>query len=475
MGLFDWFFDWFYSVLYAISKSLYAIIDNLLSCANMLCGIEPINYAGQEMDFLTFLLRNKNITYAFVGAVLVAVFLVFIFGVITIVRSIGSEKTEKTPPQIAISIAKTLLTFLFIPVAMFILIFLTNELMKILYQATSGGAQSLGAFLAGAFGQNGLRAGQPADFYTLPGFNYMSYDQMNTYVDMADYDYFFSYIASLVIMVSIGLALLMFVDRAISLVVLFIFSPLSLSTAIIDDGARFKLWRDQFLTKFLTGYGCIIAINIYALIIGAISNDALKFFDNSILNNFMKIVIIVGGGISMQRMMALVGNLINAGAGSNELRDAAVAGAGFKRAMFAPFGATRSAINFVRDAKNTGLGTTLGRALGFKTKRDYDIEKGRVSRGQGSGGSGGRSSSEGEGSGNHKTGLSKALNVGANLAKNAISGASKVGNAAGSAVGAANNIVNNSNNAPNQGNNMVNNAINNALNNNNDLDDEDLR
>ena len=420
-------------------------------------------------------MANKNIAYAFVGSVLVAIFLVFIFGVIAIIRSISSEKVEKTPSQIAISVAKTLLTFLFIPAAMTILIFLTNELMKILYQATSGGAQSLGAFLAGAFGQNGLRAGEPADFYTLSGFDYMSYDQMNTYVDMADYDYFFSYIASLVIMVSLGLALLMFVDRAISIVILFIFSPISLSTAVIDDGARFKLWRDQFLTKFLTGYGCIIAINIYALIIGAISNDNLKFFDNSILNNFMKIVIIVGGGISMQRMMALVGNLISAGAGSNELRDAAIAGQGFRRAMFAPFGATRSAINFVRDAKNTGVGTTIGRALGFKTKRDYDIEQGRVSRGQGSGGSGGRSSSEGEGSGNHKTGLSKSLSDGSNVAKNAISGAGKVANAAAGAVGAANNQVNNSNNAPNgQGNNMVSNAISNSLDKSFD-DDEDLR
>lgn len=469
MGLFDWFFDWFYGVLYAISKSLYAIIDNLLGCANILCGIDPITYQGREMDFLSFLMANKNITYAFVGSVLVAVFLVFIFGIIAIIRSIGSEKVEKTPAQITVSIAKTLLTFLFIPVAMTITILLTNTLMRILYQTTTGGAQSLGSFLAGAFGQNALRPGQPADFYTISGFDYMDFDLMDKYVDMEDYDYFFSYISSIVIMVSVGLALLMFVDRAISIVILFIFSPISLSTSVIDDGARFKLWRDQFLTKFLTGYGCIIAINIYALIIGAISNDGLKFFDNSILNNFMKIVIIVGGGISMQRMMALVGNLISAGAGSNELRDAALAGSGFRRAMFAPFGATRSAINFVRDAKNTGAGTTIGRALGFKTKRDYDIEKGRVSRGQSSAGS---RRSEGEGSGNHKTGLSKSLNnAGAGAAKNAIAGAGKVANAVGNDVGAANNVVNNNNNnnvPGGQGNNMVSNAINNSLKKNHD-------
>jgi len=467
-GLFDWIWD----VFYAISKSMYAIIDNLLACANMLCGITPITYAGQEMDFIAFLMRNHNIAYAFVGSVLVASVLVVLFGVIQIIRSVASEKVQKTPAQIAVSVAKTILTFLFIPAAMMITIFLTNSLMRILYSTTLGGAQSMGSFLAGAFGQNALKSGVQPDFYLLEEFDYTSTSSIKHYVDLSDYDFFFSYIACLVILVSLGLALMMFIDRAISLVVLFIFAPLSLSSSILDEGARFKLWRDQFLTKFLTGYGCIIAINIYALIVAAITNDNLVFFENGFLNYFMKIVIVVGGGVSMQRMMALVGNLINAGAGSNELRDAAIAGGSFRRAMFAPFGATRSAINFVRDSANNGVGTTIGRALGLKTTRDYDIERGRVSRGQGSSKSGG---SQGEGSANHKTGAQQNSNSASNAAKNAIGGAA-------GAIGGANNGGNNgnagaggggnaNNNNNNPGNNMVSNAISNSLNNNHDLDD----
>lgn len=462
-------FDWVYDLLYGISKSMYAIIDNLLACANMLCGIEPITYQGAEMDFMTFLLKNPTITYAFVGSVLIATVVVVIFGIIMIIRSIASEKIQKTPAQIALSIAKTVLTFLFIPAAMVILILLTNMLMKILYSTTLGGSpDGLGRFLAGAFGQNGLKGGVPTDFYLSSDFNYMKTSSIKKFVDLSDYDFFFSYLTGIILIISIGFILLMFVDRAISIVVLYIFAPLSLATAVLDDGARFKLWRDQFLTKFLTGYGCIIAINIYAIIVLAITNDNLKFFDNTILNNVMKIIIVLGGGVSLQRMMSLVGNLITAGGGSNELRDAAIANHSFGAAVAGgfgvakgPFRATRGAVNFVRDAKNTGFSTAVGRALGFKTSRDYQIEQNRVAgRGGSSVKSGGNNSNQQASAG------AKEVGGGGNNAKIAIQGKNNGGAASGGPS-----VINNNAGAAknNQGSNMVSNSVSNALNNaNND-------
>ena len=379
-------FDWVWELFYGITKSMFSIIDNLLACANMLCGIKPITYQGEDMDFIGFLLNNKAIIFAFVAAVLIGVFLVFIFGIFAILRTMASEKVEKTPAQVGIQIGKTLIIFLFIPVAFSVLIFFTNTIMNVLYSATLGGSpDGLGRFLAGAFAQNALNPGVPSDFYLIPGFNYRSTTSMRQYVNLKDYDFFFSWITGIVLLISVGGALLIFVDRAISIVVLFILSPISLSTTVLDDGARFKLWRDQFIVKLLTGYGCIIAINIYALIVGAITNNSLVFFEDTILNNMMKIVIIVGGGVSLNRMMALVGNLVSQGAGSNEMRDNAIASAGFGRAISGavrtvgmPFRATRSAFNFARDTANLGLGTTVGRRLGFTTSRDYKMEQGQV-------------------------------------------------------------------------------------------------
>ncbi|MBQ9448860.1 MAG: hypothetical protein IJU60_03200 [Acholeplasmatales bacterium] len=372
-------FNWVWDLLYGISKSIFSIIDGLLSCANMLCGIEPIKYQGAEMDFMTFLLRNKNISYAFIGAVMVGVVLVVIFAIFAILRSMASEKDSMTPTQIYVKVGKTMLTFIFIPVAMAVLIYFTNVLMQTLYKATLGGSpDGLGRFLAGAFGQDCRKGGVPENFYLSSDFNYKSTSNMREYVNLNDYDFFFSWIAGIAILLSLASSILMFVDRAIALVILFIASPISLSTSVLDDGQRFKLWRDQFLVKFLTGYGCIIGLNIYALVVAAITTNDLVFFENGTLNDIMKIAIIVGGSVSMNRLMALVGNLISQGAGSNELRDNAIATSQargaigrFGSAALAPFRATRSAANFVRDSRQFGTLSAIGQRLGFNTDRSY--------------------------------------------------------------------------------------------------------
>ena len=381
--MFDWIFDFVYKLLYGVSKSLYSIIDGLMSCANMLCGIKPVRYKDAEIDFLTFLLRNKNISFGFTTAVILGVILVFIFAVFAVIRSITSEKDNLTPAQIAVKVGKILLTFIFIPICMAILIKLTNVFMEALYEATLGGSpDGLGRFLAGAFGQGARKSGVSETFYLSSSFDYTSNSSVKSYLDLADYDYIFSWISSIAILICLAQALLMFVDRAISIVILFIFSPISLSTAVIDDGQRFKLWRDQFIVKFLTGYGCIVAINIYTLIIAAITSSDLVFFDNGWLNNLMKIAIIVGGAVSMQRIMALVGNLISQGAGSNELRDNAIATAGMRsigstalgvagKVAKSPFKAARSAINFVRDSRQHGTASAIGQRMGIRTDKDY--------------------------------------------------------------------------------------------------------
>ena len=461
-------FDWVYDLLYGISKSIYRVIDLLMSCANMICGIEPIKYQGVETDFLTFLLQNKNVTLGFVAAALIGVVLTFIFGVAALIRTIISEKGNLTPQQVVVKVGKTLLMFLFIPICLAIFIYFTNVLMQALYQATLGGSpDGIGRFLAGAFGQDALKSGVAPDFYLDPSFDYTSTGNVKHYLDLSDYDFFFSWIGGITILLSLGIALVQFIDRAISIVVLFIFSPLSISASVFDDGAHFKLWREQFIIKFLMGYGCILAINIYTLIIGAITSNGLVFFSNGLLNNFMKILIIVGGSISMQRIMALIGNLLQSGAGSNELRDAAIASAkmgaiggmaargGVKAALF-PFKATKAAVNFARDSKQYGFGSTLGDRLGFKTDKTYgkmtDVQMGQrrqLMRERESM----RRHSDSQFFGND------------DKAKEAISGQKKEGGG-----GSANNKK-----PPSQGSNMVNNAINNSVNkNNNQQDDFDL-
>jgi hypothetical protein len=118
-----------------------------------------------------------------------------------------------------------------------------------------------------------------------------------------------------------------FVSRIISIAILYIAAPFSIGASVIDDGQRFKLWRDQILIKFITGYGMMIAINIYAMICLLVMNPTLVFFgEGTFIDFLMKLLLIAGGGVSLKQSMSLIGNLVSSGAGSNELRDTAIAG-----------------------------------------------------------------------------------------------------------------------------------------------------
>jgi hypothetical protein len=146
-------------------------------------------------------------------------------------------------------------------------------------------------------------------------------------IDLSEFEFIFSWIACGVILGCIGVSMMYFVSRIISIAILYIAAPFSIGASVLDDGARFKLWREQILIKFITGYGMMISINVYAMICLLVMNPTLVFFEKgSFIDFLMKLLIIAGGGVSLKQAMALIGNLISNGAGSNELRDAAIAG-----------------------------------------------------------------------------------------------------------------------------------------------------
>ena len=319
-------FDWFWEFLFSISCTLFRLIDGLILCANKLCGIDTINFNGEEGDFLSYLLFSDEIGFAFRVSAILATILLVIFTVFMIIRSITKDKAEGTPAQIAIKAFKTLLMFFFVPAVMIAFMAIGNAFVMALYAATSQSAATPGAFLFCAFAEDGGMSAEFVELFRTGELDYTSASAVSTYMNLSDFPFFFSFIAAGVVLFGVGSAMLIFVDRVLSLVILYIAAPISISTSVLDEGARFKLWRDQFLSKFIMGYGMILAINIYALVCGLVMNPAFAFFvgeddATQFLDLLMKLLVIGGGALTMQKSMALVGNLVSQGAGSNELRD----------------------------------------------------------------------------------------------------------------------------------------------------------
>ena len=343
-------FDWFWEFLYMVSKTIFRLIDGLILCANKLCGIDTINFDGEESDLLTFLFFSDEIGFAFKISALLATILLVVFAVFMIIRSIAKDKAEGTPTQIAIKAFKTLLMFFLVPVVVIAFMTLGNAFVRALYDATMQTSSTPGAFLFSMFAADGGMAAQYVELFKIGEgqWDYTNTSLVSTYMPLSDFPFIFSWLAGGVVLFGVGSAMLIFVDRVISLVILYIAAPISISTSLLDDGARFKLWRDQFLSKFIMGYGMILSINIYALVCGIVMQPGFVFFEgedirNVFLNMVMKLLIVGGGALTMQKSMALVGNLVSQGAGSNELRDSMSAGALAKMAGGAAFKAAKMA------------------------------------------------------------------------------------------------------------------------------------
>ncbi len=328
-------FDWFWEFLYGLVKAALYCIDFIVDISEMLCGIEPVNIeGGGEVDITNYFLMHDIVINSFKAVALIGFALLFVFTIYSIIRSQGRLGEGKSPIRICIDSSKILLYFLLVPFIMYLASSCISLIMSLIYEATStGGDGGIGSSLFCVFADEAYDSTAPkeeiiAQFLSGEK-NYYSTSEVTEYFNLKDFNYFLGFVGGVSVLILLALSLLAFVERIISLMLLFIVAPISMSSAALDDGARFKLWRDQTINKFLMAYGSLIAINIYIMMVHIV-NDIVFFEDSSFFNGLARLVFIIGGAFACRKAGALVGNLINHGAGSQDVADQGHLNSGFR-------------------------------------------------------------------------------------------------------------------------------------------------
>ena len=110
----------------------------------------------------------------------------------------------------------------------------------------------------------------------------------------------FMYLPAMIASIALGIALIIAIlnlaKRIYEIIFMYLCMPVSMSTLPLDDGARFKNWREQFLTKIILAYGAVLSVNIFILILPLIQQMSITGvgdFTNSVFLIFM----IVGGAM----------------------------------------------------------------------------------------------------------------------------------------------------------------------------------
>ena len=340
-------FNWFWEFLYGLIKVPLFCIDIIMLIARKLCGIDPIQIEREvngelvveDVDLLTYFMQGETIVNAFGYVCLFGFILLFLFTAFRIIRDQVSFYEKKSPIRICLDSAKILLFFLLVPAIMILGTAFVSTLLRGIYEATANGNTGLGGSMFTIFADEAYIGPAEDKKAVLDAFRTCSledylfgenqYSYYNTsvvsqYFKLSKFNFFLGLVGSISVLILLSLTLLSFVERIISLVLLFVISPLPMSASPLDDGERFKTWREQTINKFVTAYGGLLALNIFSLMLPMIA--AINFFPGNgvgvnVVNGIARLLFIIGGAFACRRGMVLVGNLVSRGAGSQDLMD----------------------------------------------------------------------------------------------------------------------------------------------------------
>lgn len=323
----DWLFSWFYELMYILQKSICYLLDFIRDVFCKLAGIDTVAIKGENKDLLSHFLLSDGVKNAFWGVFLVGVILLFIFVIIAIIKSEAADpQHKKTKGQIITKALQSFITFLLVPFLLIAGISLVNAVMGAIHGSMTGvmldgnGNSLIGGQILVTSGYDAYigpsnRAEIERMFIT-GELNYNSLSVVQQYYDLADMNFFVGIASGLVILIMFVISAIIFVQRIFDIILLYIVSPASVATIPLDDGGRFRIWREMIISKVLGAYGIILSMNIFFLIVPQLSQ--ISFFDNAFKNGIVQLLFILGGAFAITKANMVISQLTGSNAGAQE-------------------------------------------------------------------------------------------------------------------------------------------------------------
>jgi hypothetical protein len=325
--LLDILFGWLYDVLYILQKSICVVIDFIVDTFHMLSGLTTVTADGKQTDLLSHFIQSEAVRTAFLGVLLIGVILLCIFVMIAIIRSEYADAQHKRAKgQILVKAGHSFIIFLLIPVLLAAGILLTNTVMaavsgSMLAGVSDGGRTLFGGQILATSGYNAY-TGDPSmrgdieRMFLTGELDYNNMGVVKQYYDLTEMNFFIGVFSGLILLILFALAAIRFVQRLFDVILLYVLSPASVATIPLDDGARMRLWREMLISKILSAYGIVLAMNLFFLIVPQINR--IRFYDNGFQNGLIGLLFIIGGAFAVTKAYAVIAQLTGGGAGMQE-------------------------------------------------------------------------------------------------------------------------------------------------------------
>ncbi len=310
--------------------NLLKVVDFLEDVFDLFSGVRYVYYNGSKTYLLDLMINYDPIKKAFLVITLLAVGVAFLFTIYATTKSISDMTLDDKNPvgKILGRAMKTAVTFLMIPVMVFMLLQLSTIILQSVKTSLGGNSNtSLGTiiFLTGS-----LNAAKEDKYNESPSFHDTLrepyYTQQTHYYDLSDvkenfdpvkFDMVICSVCTILLILILVAAIFMFICRIFEILLLYIVSPLFVATMPLDDGALFHKWRDLFVAKMFSGFGSVIAMELFIILIPFLTSDKLVLYtstntilngvnEEATINSIIKLFIIIGGAWAAYKSQHLI-------------------------------------------------------------------------------------------------------------------------------------------------------------------------
>ncbi len=320
-----------------------------------LCGLDTVKVNGEDKDLVASLVQSNTIHRVFLTVFLIGVILLVIFLIIALIRANYQSNEKKGRGAILVKAGQSFLIALLMPFLLLAGMTLISTIMSSLNGAmqwhltgepTKLGGQMLITSGYEAFKGIGDRTAIETMFLT-GQLDYNNLTHVRLFYNIHDINYVVGIFGGLVMLVMFAISSITFIQRIFDIILLYIVSPVSISTLPLDDGNRFRVWKDMLIAKLLGAYGIILVMNLFFLIMPQISS--MQFFASNFKNSLVEFLFIIGGAFAVTKANLVISQLCGAQAGGREFAQ-----------MIYNF---RSGIAFTK-ATTGAIGGTVGRVVG---------------------------------------------------------------------------------------------------------------
>ena len=314
------------------------VIDGIMEIFSAIAGVTDVTYQGERVNIIEFIVGDSTVGTIFWCVFILAVGLTCIFTIVALVKNMIANNRNITTIigkfflALLGTLAMVVVVILGILISNAILVLVseifeignTTKLSNSIFNACVG--DWVNGYSINEINVSTLSVRKIFGDYNTAAFGIWPTSWKNNgMVNPDTFLYLPSMIASIGLMIAMVVAIINLAKRVYEIVLLYIVLPVSMSTIAVDDGARFKIWRETFITKIVLAYGTVFSVNIFILILPFISKMKIPGVSN-FANSMFLIFMIIGGALVIpagQTLFArLFGQADDMHAGGSFLRSA---------------------------------------------------------------------------------------------------------------------------------------------------------